>query len=166
MRKKLYALLLSLTVTTAEAQIFDQTNSEGPTQIDNNQNRNFNKHNNDTTSNKEIPTGLYVWTIDRKFGDVTPAIPDTVPHLYPNTTLNTGLYGQYNTTGNNYTARENRIVIDRPLTDQFIFTQPNRHRTAPAWFPSRLFLRTRILLRPKCIALRSHRLRIISWRQV
>ena len=127
MRKKLYALLLSLTVTTAEAQIFDQTNSEGPTQIDNNQNRNFNKHNNDTTSNKEIPTGLYVWTIDRKFGDVTPAIPDTVPHLYPNTTLNTGLYGQYNTTGNNYTARENRIVIDRPLTDQFIFTQPYSH---------------------------------------
>lgn len=127
MKKKLYALLLSLTVTTAEAQIFDQTNSEGPTQIDNNPNRNFNKHNNDTTSNKEIPTGLYVWTIDRKFGDVTPAIPDTVPHLYPNTTLNTGLYGQYNTTGNNYTARENRIVIDRPLTDQFIFTQPYSH---------------------------------------
>ena len=27
---------------------------------------NFNKHNNDTTRNKEIPKGIHTWTIDRK----------------------------------------------------------------------------------------------------
>lgn len=127
MKKILYALLLSLTVITVEAQTFGQTNEGGIPQLDSNVNRNFNKHNNDTTSNKEIPMGLYVWTVDRKFGDITPAIPDTVPHMYMNTIFNTGLYGQYNTTGNNYTARENRIIIDRPLAEQFVFTQPYSH---------------------------------------
>ncbi len=87
-------------------------------------NRNFNKLRNDSTQDKEIPIGLHVWNIDRKFGDITAAEIDTMPHLYPNTTFNTGVYGEYNTTGNNYTARESRIVIDRPLTQQFIFTQP------------------------------------------
>lgn len=90
-------------------------------------NRNFNKHNNDTTRNKEIPKGLRVWKIDRKFGDVFPALPDTMPHLFMNTIFNTGKYGQYNTTGNNYTPRYNRIAIDRPLCDVFFFTQPYSH---------------------------------------
>lgn len=128
MKNVLYALLLSTTAMTSAAQSFSEVDETGGfTQIDNNGNRNFNKHNNDTTGNKEIPIGLYVWTVDRKFGDITPAVPDTVPHLYMNTTFNTGLYGQYNTTGNNYTARENRIVTDRPLAEQFIFTQPYSH---------------------------------------
>lgn len=90
-------------------------------------NRNFNKHNNDTTRNKEIPKGLKVWKIDRKFGDVFPTLPDTMPHLFMNTIFNTGKYGQYNTTGNNYTPRYNRIVIDRPLNDVFFFIQPYSH---------------------------------------
>ena len=89
-----------------------------------NENRNFNKHNNDTTKNKDIPKGIYVWTIDRRFGDIIPAQVDTLPHLFQNTVQNTGVYRQYNTTGNNYTVRQNRIVADRPLFDQFIFTQP------------------------------------------
>ena len=50
-------------------------------------NKNFNKHNNDTTRNKEVPKGLHAWTIDRTFGDRTPAVPDTLPHLFMNTTL-------------------------------------------------------------------------------
>lgn len=119
------AFLLSLFFVTVCAQEFNQIDENGQiTQFDQNTNRNFNKHNNDTTKNKEIPKGLYVWTIDRKFGDITKAVPDTVPHLYPNTTLNTGIYGEYNTTGNNYTARESRIFINRPLLGQFVFTRP------------------------------------------
>lgn len=126
MKKLLTAIMLGLTAVNANSQTFDEVDDMGQfTQQDDYTNRNFNKHNNDTTSSdKEIPTGLYVWTIDRKFGDITPAVPDTMPHLFMNTIFNTGLYGQYNTTGNNYTARENRIVIDRPMTEQFIFTQP------------------------------------------
>lgn len=88
-------------------------------------NGNFNKHNKDTTNqNKDIPRGIHVWTIDRRFGDIIPTQVDTLPHLFQNTVQNTGIYRQYNTTGNNYTVRQNRIAIDRPLTDQFIFTQP------------------------------------------
>ena len=89
------------------------------------ENQNFNKHNNDTTRNKEIPKGIYVWTIDRKFGNVIPAEPDTLPHLFMNTTFNSGMYGEYNHTGSNYSARLSRIFINRPAVyDQFIFTTP------------------------------------------
>ena len=88
-------------------------------------NQNFNKHNTDTTNhNKQIPKGLKVWTVDRKFGDVIPTTPDTLPHLYMNTTFNTGYYGEYNTTGSNYTARLSRIFIDRKETSPFMFTDP------------------------------------------
>ena len=44
-------------------------------------------------------------------------------HLYQNTIFNTGVYGEYNSIGNNYTPRLNRIVIDRPTTSKFFFTQ-------------------------------------------
>ncbi len=122
-------MLLAWLSATVTAQIYNQMDESGQiTQIDETANRNFNKHNKDTSHvNKEIPKGLYVWTIDRKFGDMTPAKPDTMPHLFMNTVFNTGLYGEYNTTGNNYTARQSRIVMDRPLTEQFIFTQPYSH---------------------------------------
>ncbi len=125
MKKILYGILFSILTSPSVAQTFEETNDMGNMMAQNeNRNNNFNKNNNDTTANKEIPTGLYVWTIDSKFGDITPATPDTMPHLYMNSIFNTGKYGQYNTTGNNYTARENRIVIDRPLTNQFLFNQP------------------------------------------
>ena len=87
-------------------------------------NDNFNKHNNDTTRNKEIPKGLYTWTVDRTFGDITLTEPDTVPHLFMNTTFNNGMYGEYNHTGSNYTPRLSRIFINRPDYDYFTFTQP------------------------------------------
>ena len=111
---------------TATAQTYNQIDEMGNvTQRDERGNSNFNPHNNDTTHNeKEIPRGIYVWTVDRKFGDIRPAEVDTIPHLYPNSTLNTGKYGIYNTTGNNYTARLNRIYIDRPEPQQFMFTEP------------------------------------------
>ena len=101
---------------------FNQGNING-----NGSNRNFNKHNNDTTRNKEIPKGLKVWKIDRKFGDMFPTLPDTMPHLFMNTIFNTGKYGEYNTTGNNYTPRINRIAIDQPVVGQFMFVQPYSH---------------------------------------
>ncbi len=86
-------------------------------------NQNFNKHNNDTTSkNKEVPKGMRVWTVDRKFGNVIPTEPDTLHHLFPQSLYNMGKYGEYNTIGNNYSARENRIYIDRKESSSFIFT--------------------------------------------
>ena len=87
--------------------------------------KNFNKHNNDTTKkNKEIPKGLYTWIVDRKFGDVIPTLPDTIPHLFMNTTFNTGMYGDYNTTGSNYSPRLSRIFLNRREMGSFMFTEP------------------------------------------
>ena len=125
MKARLTSVLLALlSLSGAKAQdVYNQIDDMGNiTQRRDNQN--FNKHNNDTTRNKEIPKGLYVWTIDRKFGDMIPAEPDTLSHLYMNSTFNTGMYGEFNTTGSNYTSRLSRIFINREETDNFIFTQP------------------------------------------
>ena len=120
------SLVCCMMSVAAEAQVYNQIDEEGNiTQRDEQGNGNFNKHRTDTTKQKkEIPRGLYVWAIDRRFGDVRPALPDTMPHLFMNSIFNTGKEGEFNTTGNNYTARLNRIVIDRPEFDQFLFTQP------------------------------------------
>ena len=91
---------------TSHSQTFNQIDESGNVTQRDERSRNFNPHSNDTTNaGKEIPRGIYVWTIDRKFGDIRPAAVDTIPHLYPTSTLNTGMYGEYNTLGNNYTAR-------------------------------------------------------------
>ena len=125
MKREILALLFAAALLPAGAQSYNQIDETGNvTQRDERSNGNFNPHNNDTTKQrKEIPHGIYVWTVDRKFGDIRPAEVDTVPHLYMNSTLNTGVYGDYNTTGNNYTARLSRIYIDRPLPQQFMFTE-------------------------------------------
>ena len=82
-------------------------------------------------TDKEIPRGLKVWTVDGRFGDRRAATVDTVPHMYPNTIFTTGLRGEYNTTGNLGAPRINRIFIDRPETDQFVFTQPYDYVVTP-----------------------------------
>ena len=107
-----FVALLALTSVSAQ-DTFNQIDEMGNV-TQRSDNTKFNKHNNDTTKNKVIPKGIYVWTIDKKFGNVIPAVPDTMPHLFMNTTFNTGTYGEYNTTGNNYTSRLSRIFINRP----------------------------------------------------
>ena len=88
-------LCCSLLTAVAQVDSFD----DGFNQMDESGNisrrsENFNKHNKDTTDhNKAIPKGVKVWTVDRKFGNVIPAVPDTLPHLYMNTTFNTGFHG-------------------------------------------------------------------------
>ena len=123
MIKRLSLLFLSLlALTTVNAQdTFNQIDETGNVTQ---RNQNFNKHNNDTTRNKEIPKGIYTWNIDRKFGNIIPVVPDTLSHLFMNTTFNSGMYGEFNHTGSNYTARLSRIFINRPESDPFIFTQP------------------------------------------
>ncbi len=77
-----------------------------------------------THTNKEIPRGMKVWTVDRLFGDRIYAEPDTAHHLFMNTIFTNGLYGEYNNLGNLGSPRLNRIVIDRFQGDDFIFAQP------------------------------------------
>ena len=117
-----------LSSSQATAQTFNEIDESGNISrrsANGDSNGNFNPHNRDTTNKaKEIPRGIYVWTVDRKFGDIRPAELDTMPHLFMNTIFNTGKYGEYNTTGNNFTARQNRIFADRPVGEQFMFTEP------------------------------------------
>ena len=122
-------MLTACTVFAVQAQVYNQMDADGNiTQRDEygNENGQFNPNRRDSTKagNKEIPRGVKVWTIDRLFGDVTPAELDTMPHLYQNSIYNTGLYGEYNSTGNNYSPRQNRIFIDRKPFSEFFFTDP------------------------------------------
>ncbi len=58
-------------------------------------------------SDKEIPKGIRVWTVDERFGDTKAAVVDTLQHMYMNSTFTEGLRGEYNTLGNMGTARLN-----------------------------------------------------------
>lgn len=75
-------------------------------------------------TDKEIPEGIHVWTVDSRFGDRTMARPDTVSHMFMNTIFTTGLHGEYNSTGNLGAPRQARIFIDRKEDNNFIFVNP------------------------------------------
>ena len=125
-------LLLSL-AGPVSAQFDDDSFSP---QQDDPTSRTFKPHSTDSSKvEKEVPKGIYVWTVDPLLGNIIPAEVDTVPHLFQNTALASGLYGDYNTIGNNYTPRISRIFIDRGETSQFVFTQPYSYflRTPAQW---------------------------------
>jgi len=132
---RILLLCLAATPLTLFAQInesrFNDRLTDVPQTIDgklqsqdSQRSQNFNPNSNDTSTTKPIPIGISAWTVDRRFGDIRPVEVDTLPHLFMRTTFNEGQFGEYNTTGNNYTARQNRIFIDRKESRQFIFTQP------------------------------------------
>ena len=127
--RKIFTILFLMMYVLTEAgaqddRSYSQIDNEGNVSL-RNENRNFNKNSNDTTKKaKEFPKGHHVWTVDRRFGDVIPSMPDTVHHLYQNTTFNSGLYGEYSSTGSNYTSRLSRIYINRRESSSFIFTDP------------------------------------------
>ena len=114
-------LLITLCVKSQSVTGFDQN---GDFSQFNERGENFNPHSKDSTKkSKVIPKGIYVWTVDRKLGDIRKAEVDTLPYLFPQSTLSMGRNGQYNTIGTNYSARLSRIFIDRQETNQFFFSQ-------------------------------------------
>jgi hypothetical protein len=82
------------------------------------------QHKDSLGTDKEIPKGIYGWTIDKRFGDIRPAQMDTLSHMFMNSIFTEGKRGEYNTTGNLGSPRQARIFIDRNTDGQFIFTQP------------------------------------------
>lgn len=76
------------------------------------------------SQHKEILRGISVWTIDELTGDRKEAIPDTTWYMRMNHIYAEGIYGEFNTLGNNGTARLNRVFTDRNEYDDFIFVQP------------------------------------------
>lgn len=124
MKNLFVVIILFLLTISAHAQSLTGVDQFGNMNEFDQSGQRFNPYNNDTTKKKKIiPKGLHVWTVDRKLGDIQKADADTLPHLYPQSTLGMGKHGEYNTTGTNYSARLSRIFIDRPETEQFIFTQ-------------------------------------------
>lgn len=110
----------------AQFDSFNQMDEDG------NVTRRSTKHNADSLgTDKEIPKGIKVWTVDERFGDVRKAELDTVPHMFMNTIFGTGLRGEYNTLGNVGTPRINRVFIDRQDDGQFLFTQPYDYFVKP-----------------------------------
>lgn len=130
MSKKLISTLLFLLMTaTAWAQFEDYNQITPDGQITNQAQR---KSNADSLgTDKEIPKGIKAWTVDERFGDRRDVALDTVSHMFMNSIFTTGLRGEYNTLGNLGAPRINRIVIDRPLYQQFIFTQPYSYFIQP-----------------------------------
>ena len=110
----------------AQFDSFNQMDEDG------NVTRRSTKHNADSLgTDKEIPKGIKVWTVDERFGDIRKAELDTVPHMFMNTIFGTGLRGEYNTLGNVGTPRINRVFIDRQEDGQFLFTQPYDYFVKP-----------------------------------
>lgn len=110
----------------AQFDSFNQMDEDG------NVTRRSTKHNADSLgTDKEIPKGIKVWTVDERFGDIRKAELDTVPHMFMNTIFGTGLRGEYNTLGNVGTPRRNRVFIDRQDDGQFLFTQPYDYFVKP-----------------------------------
>ena len=125
-RRNILYLLLAACMTTMQAQVFQELDANGNVRqsynADGTTSGNFNPNRRDSLgSNKEIPKGVWAWTVDRRFGDITPCELDTMPHLYQNSIYNTGLYGEYNSLGSNYTTRLSRIFIDRQSLSEFYF---------------------------------------------
>ena len=115
------ALFIFLLPAFASGQTYNQIDESGNITQRDGRNGNFNPHSNDTTKAKEVPKGIYTWTVDRRFGDMHKVDVDTLPHLYPQSTMATGMYGDYNTIGSNYTSRLSRIFADRKESSQFLF---------------------------------------------
>jgi len=132
-RTRILLLLLTVCMATAlQAQVYNQVDEQGNITQRNEYGGNFNPNKRDSVKGKgnvEIPIGVRSWTVDRRFGDIIPAEVDTVPHLFQNTIYNTGIYGEYNSTGNNYTPRQHRVFIDRPFVGEFYFTEPYSYTT-------------------------------------
>lgn len=128
--KKLFTILfaasvISVNVMAQTDDTYNQINADGTV------NRRSSQNADSLGSDKEIPKGIKTWIVSRKFGDRTPVQVDTLSHMFMNTIFTTGLRGEYNTTGNLGAPRINRIFIDRPETEQFIFTQPYDYFVTP-----------------------------------
>ena len=123
--KRYFFLLafLGLSVNAAVAQIEDGTSGDDGTFAsgDYRNNRKTGRSDSIQSQHKEIPRGVKVWTVDERFGDRRPAVPDTLSYMFMNTGLNTGLRGEYNALGNLGSPRQNRIFIDRRPQSEFFF---------------------------------------------
>lgn len=119
----LCALLCFPMLTRAQyevEQVFSDDQRTAPGFQDNRRNRSDSIQ----SQHKVVPRGLKVWTVDERFGDRTPAVPDTLSFMYMNSIFTSGKYGEYNTLGNLGSPRQARVFIDRRQQSDFFFMDP------------------------------------------
>lgn len=130
MTKRLYLLLTLLAWLTGSAMA--QMRNDGTMSSNGNmrsgqgENGRFGAQKDSLNSgHKVIPKRVYMWTVDKRFGDMTRQPMDTVTHMFQNSVVTEGLRGEYNFLGNLGTPRINRIFINRLTEDgDFLFAQP------------------------------------------
>ena len=76
MRRLYTLLLLTLFTGVLLAQNYNSIDPDGNIRPASNR-----QHADSTKGEKEIPIGLKVWTVDERFGDITPTEPDTMAYL-------------------------------------------------------------------------------------
>lgn len=82
---------------------------------------------NDSTEKTNVPEGIYVWTINSRFGDRHQAVYDTIPHNFQNQNFTSGIHGEYNYTGNLGAPRISRLFYKQTYNMQqqpFMFDNP------------------------------------------
>lgn len=124
MRFILSIISLLLATVATHAQDFNQLTDDGSFTSAGSNRQNGGRDS--LASDKEIPIGLKVWTVDERFGERSSAEPDTLQHMFMNSIFTSGRRGEFNTLGNLGSPRINRVFIDRQLLggEQFIFAQP------------------------------------------
>lgn len=121
MIKRLFTLVFALAMTGIVVAQNDWNNNYNEV---NNEGKVSKRGNADSLgTDKQVPIGQYVWTVNRKFGDVIPSQPDTVLHMFMNDGMVYGLRGEYVYTGNEGSPRIHRIFVDRDEPEQNIFAQ-------------------------------------------
>ena len=121
MIKRLFTLVFALAMTGIVVAQNDWNNNYNEV---NNEGKVSKRGNADSLgTDKQVPIGQYVWTVNRKFGDVIPSQPDTVLHMFMNDGMAYGLRGEYVYTGNEGSPRTHRIFVDRDEPEQNIFAQ-------------------------------------------
>lgn len=73
---------------------------------------------------KVVPNDIRAWTVDEKFGNITPTYVDTLHHMFMNTDLPEGIEGHYNSLGNVGSPRMSRLFMERKPIPDFMFTAP------------------------------------------
>lgn len=122
----LYILLLSLALPAAAQQPMVKTAGLGAF-ADRTGGDHWNTIDNDSIEKTDVPIGSYVWRITPRFGDIRPAQPDTLLHLFPNDAFTAGRYGTYTTLGNLGAPRLTRLWDERPreaFASGFLFAAP------------------------------------------
>lgn len=81
----------------------------------------------DSVTREDVPIGVYGWNVDPLFGKRDFIIPDTIPHMFPQTSFTDGVTGHYNFLGNLGSPRMSRIFSDysyKMWDKNFIFALP------------------------------------------